>query len=180
MADIGSRLAGKALLDFAKASLGSVGSAAEQQTLKYLQRKAGEKGLIGLAASHPEVTAKLVGAAAPAATIGGVVAANELRKALFQDPETVYASSEYSLPVQTTATGQKQPIFPHQQYTPGASPFTNEQAGQALLAQQKFEHDLQLIKARQSASSPQNPYAYSYGDGTIDLNTALQKTYTYQ
>lgn len=179
MADIGSRLAGKALLDFAKASLGAVGSAAEQQTLNYLQRKAGEKGLIGLASSYPETTAKLVGAAAPAAAIGGVIAANELRKLVMQNPGANYTQSSYSLPVQPTVAVQKQPIFPHQQYAPGSSPLTNEQAGEALLAQQKFQHDLELIKARQVASSPQVPYMAAYGGGTPDLGNALQKIYTY-
>jgi hypothetical protein len=42
--------------------------------------------------------------------------------------------------------------YANQQYIPGVSALTNAQAGEAVLEQQKFQHQLQLIQAREAAS----------------------------
>jgi hypothetical protein len=43
--------------------------------------------------------------------------------------------------------------FTTQQYIPGTSPLTNEQMGEALLDQQRYQHQLELIQARHQTSA---------------------------
>lgn len=64
---------------------------------------------------------------------GGVIASNILANAVTN-------------PVRPTA-------FSTQQYTPGRSPLTNEMAAEAILDQQRFMHQMQLIEARNAASA---------------------------
>jgi len=47
----------------------------------------------------------------------------------------------------------KQTAFSTQQYIPGRSPLTNEMAAEAILDQQRFMHQMQLIEARNAAAS---------------------------
>jgi hypothetical protein len=159
MSGIATRFAGKALGDFFKAGSSMLGNAAEQGTLNYLASAANAvdaPGTLGniarlAAKADPGLTSKLVGAAAPVAAIGtATLALNALNQ---PSPSQVYARSAYSLPVQPSAGTYRQPIFPNQQYAGGGQPMTNLQAGEAMLEQQRFQHQLELIQARQAASS---------------------------
>lgn len=95
-----------------------------------------------------ENIAKVAGAAAPVAAIGGIVAGATGISQLMAPRETIYAQSQYSLPLQRQGT----PVaYANQQYMPGMSPMTNQTAADALLEQQKFQHQLRLIEARQAA-----------------------------
>jgi len=158
-----TRLAGKALGDFFKTGSSMLSNAAEQGTLGYLKNvmpvaadAADAKGMLGGAARlvaglNPEVTSKLVGAATPVAVAG--TAALALNALTQPNPSQVYASSAYSLPVQSGVGAYRQPVFPNQQYLGGGQPMTNLQAGEAMLEQQRFQHQLELIRARQAASN---------------------------
>lgn len=148
-----TRLAGQALGSFLKVAGGTVSQAVEKGVLNKLagaQNFVDAPGLAGIVARNPEAIAKLAGAAAPVAAFGGTALAGNLAGKLMQPSSNVYAQSEYSLPV----TKQGTPIaYANQQYIPGASPITNAQAGEAMLEQQKFQHQLELIQARQAASA---------------------------
>jgi hypothetical protein len=154
-----NRLAGKVLGDFFKTGAGMLSSAAEKGSLGYLQNVTSgaadavdAPGALGNIARltvgiDPAATAKLVGAAAPVAAtaaVGGLVSA------LNQPPgRQMYAQSQYQLPMRSMGT----PVaYSNQQYVPGVSALTNAQAGEAVLEQQKFQHQLQLIQARETAS----------------------------
>jgi hypothetical protein len=150
-----NRLAGKVLGDFFKTGMGLVSNAAEQGTLGYLRNAANAVDAPGVAGNvaqvaarlNPELTAKLAGAAAPVAAtaaVGGIIGA------LNQPPSRqMYAQSPYQLPMRSMGT----PVaYANQQYIPGVSALTNAQAGEAVLEQQKFQHQLQLIQAREAAS----------------------------
>ena len=154
-----NRLAGKVLGDFFKTGAGMLSSAAEKGSLGYLQNivnAAGEAhdapGLLGGVAQFtsridPAAAAKLVGAAAPVAAtaaVGGLVGAlNQPSR------QQMYTQSQYQLPMRSMGT----PVaYANQQYIPGVSALTNAQAGEAVLEQQKFQHQLQLIQAREAAS----------------------------
>lgn len=96
----------------------------------------------------PENIAKVAGAAAPIAALGGIAAGAGLVEKMFQDPENVYSQSQYTLPMRKMGT----PVaYANQQYIPGMSPMTNQTVAEAMLEQQKFQHQLQLIDARQAA-----------------------------
>jgi hypothetical protein len=147
-----TRLAGQALGSFLKTAGGTVSQAVEKAVLNKLggaQNFVDAPGLMGLVARNPEATAKLVGSAAPAVAFGGAALGSGLVNKLMQPGENLYAQQQYSLPL----TKQGTPVsHANQQYTPGASPITNAQAGEAMLEQQKFQHQLELIQARQAAS----------------------------
>lgn len=164
-----SRLAGKALNDFLKASMSAVGTAAQQKTLGYLLSKADyadAPGLAGKVLSNPELASRVVGAAAPLGLAAGVTGVGLAAKRL-QQPPAGYAQSGYSLPVQKAGT----PVaFANQQYVPGMSPMTNQAVAEAMLEQQKFQHQLQLIEARQAAASGQGSL---YPSGGADINNIL-------
>lgn len=147
-----TRLAGKALGDFLKVGAGALSGAAQRATFDYLKGQAGAGGLIGKVAAHPETVSKLAGAAAPIAAAGATAAGAGLISSMMQPPGGIYANSAYSLPVQPSAAAQRQAAFSSQQYMPGVAPLTNLQMGEALLDQQRFQHQLQLIQARQAAS----------------------------
>lgn len=49
---------------------------------------------------------------------------------------------------------QVMPRFSQQAYIPGMSPLTNEQAGWAMLEQQKFANQLQLLQAKEQQQRP--------------------------
>lgn len=148
-----ARFAGKALGDFLKIGAGALSGAAEKAALGYLQRQQGVGGLIGKVAAYPETAAKIAGAAAPVAAAGATVAGAGLISSMMKPSGGIYSGSAYSLPVQPSAAAQRQVTFATQQYMPGVSPLTNLQMGEALLDQQRFQHQLQLIQARQSASA---------------------------
>lgn len=149
-ASFATRFAGRALGDFLKVAAGATAGAAQQAAMNYLLKAPeatdapGIRGKIAssLSALPPETTSRFVGAATPLALAGGVVGAGALLGARQQ--------SGYSLPVQATP---RQAAFATQQYIPGTSPITNEQMGEALLDQQRFQHQLELIQARQTAST---------------------------
>jgi len=63
--------------------------------------------------------------------------------------------------------------FSTQQYIPGILPMTNEQMGDALLNQQRYMQQMQLIQARQMAGQPQSQTI------PTDLMSALSKTYSF-
>lgn len=149
---IATRFAGKALGDFLKVGATKVASSAEKAALGYLTSQQGAGGLIGKLASRPETVAKLAGAAAPVAVAGGVAAGASVISNLMQSPSYSYSRSPYTLPVQPSAATSHQASFARQPYLPGTSPMTNVQMGEALLDQQRFQHQLQLIQARQSVS----------------------------
>jgi hypothetical protein len=147
-----TRLAGKALGDFLKLATSATSAAVEKKVLGRLAGSAAESvdapGLLGVVARHPETVAKLAGAAAPIAAAGGIAASAGLVNKMKESPSNVYAQSQYVLPLQRQGT---QVAFANQQYTPGMSPMTNQSVAEAMLEQQKFQHQLQLIEARQSA-----------------------------
>lgn len=154
-----NRLAGKALGDFFKTGAGMLSSAAEKGSLGYLQNVANTAanavdapGVLGniaqrTAGMDSAAIAKLVGAAAPVAAtaaVGGLVGALNQPSG-----QQMYAQSQYQLPMRSMGT----PVaYANQQYIPGVSALTNAQAGDAVLEQQKFQHQLQLIQAREAAS----------------------------
>jgi hypothetical protein len=147
-----TRLAGKALGDFLKLATTAGAATVEKKVLDRLAGKAAESvdapGLFGVAARNPEMVAKLAGAATPIAAAGGIAAGAGLIGKALQGQENTYAQSQYTLPLRQPAT----PVsFANQQYTPGMSPMTNQTVAEAMLEQQKFQHQLQLINARQSA-----------------------------
>lgn len=172
VAPIASRFAGRALGDFLKVAAGATAGAAQQAALNYLL-KAPEAvdapGVLGKVASSlgslpPGATSKLVGAATPLALAGGIAGMGALLSARQQ--------SNYSLPVQAAP---RQAAFATQQYTPGVSPITNEQMGEALLDQQRFQHQLELIQARQMTSSGAG--TLHGGSGMSDVLGLAQKIY---
>lgn len=130
----------------------------------------------------PENIAKVAGAVTPLAAAGATAGGAALINQAFQQPTNVYAQSQYSLPVQKMGT---QVAYANQRYTPGVSPVTNQAVLESMLQQQKFEHQLQLIQARQAAQQGAGSLAGSpgYGQGQIDpyssLNRILNTTYTY-
>ena len=174
-AGMATRIAGKALGDFLKIAGGAAAGAAQQSALNYLLKTPnavdapGVRGKIAsaMAGLPPETTSKLVGAATPLALAGGLAGAGALLSTRQQ--------SGYSLPVQPTTVQARQPAFATQQYIPGVSPLTNEQMGEALLDQQRFQHQMELIQARQVAS----PGVASFGMGTgiQDILGTAQKIY---
>jgi hypothetical protein len=62
--------------------------------------------------------------------------------------------------------------YANQQYIPGVSALTNAQAGEAVLEQQKFQHQLQLIQAREAAA--QNVRSLSSGSYLSRSGSDLQ------
>lgn len=147
-----TRLAGKALGDFLKVATAATSTAVEKKVLERLAGKAVESvdapGMLGAIARHPETIAKLAGAAAPIAAAGGIAAGAGLINKMLESPQNVYAQSQYALPLRSQGT----PVaFANQQYVTGVSPMTNQAVAEAMLEQQKFQHQLQLIGARQSA-----------------------------
>lgn len=171
-ASIASRFAGKALGDFLKVAAGATAGVAQQAAINYLLKTPeavdapGLRGKVASIASAlpPETTSKVVGAVAPLALAGGLAAAGALMSSKQQ--------SGYSLPVQTT---YRPPAFATQQYIPGGSPLTNEQMGEAILDQQRFQHQLELIQARQSASTGMG--TLQSGSGMSDIIGLAQKIY---
>lgn len=157
-----TRLAGKALGDFLKVAT-TVGAGAVEK--KVLGALAGSSefvdapGIAGIIARHPETIAKVAGAAAPAVAAGGIAAGASLIGEMSKQPSNIYAQSQYTLPLR----GQGSPVaFANQQYMPGASPMTNQAVAEAMLEQQKFQHQMQLINARQAAQ---------HGGGTMQSST---------
>jgi hypothetical protein len=148
-----TRLAGKAMADFFKVVGPVASSAVEQKVLgKLLGSGAREAtdapGLMGVVARNPETIARVAGALTPVAAAGTVAGGAAVANQLLQSPASTYAQSQYSLPVQKTGT----PVsYANQRYTPGMSPMTNQAIAESILEQQKFEHQLQLIQARQAA-----------------------------
>ena len=154
-----NRLAGKVLGDFFKTGAGMLSSAAEKSSLGYLQNVANTAanavdapGVLGniaqrTAGMDSAAVAKLVGAAAPVAAtaaVGGLVGALNQPSG-----QQMYTQSQYQLPMRNAGT----PVsYANQQYLPGVSALTNAQAGEAMLEQQKFQYQLQLIQAREAAS----------------------------
>jgi len=146
-----TRLAGKALGEFLKVAGSAISSGVERKVLSGLAgaaEYADAPGLRGIIARHPGTIAKVAGAAAPAVVAGGAAAGAIGLNQMMAPRESVYAQSQYSLPVQRQGT----PVaYSNQQYMPGMSPMTNQTAADALLEQQKFQHQLRLIEARQAA-----------------------------
>lgn len=145
-ASVASRFAGKALLDFLKTASSTVSGSVAKSVASKLGSLEDATGLIGLAAKYPETTGKLIASAAGPLTIGGAAAgvgalANYLQQ------------SRHSLPVQASTGVSRPSAFTTQQYIPGTSPLTNEQMGEALLDQQRYQHQLELIQARHQASA---------------------------
>jgi hypothetical protein len=137
-----------------------------------LEKHVDAPGLLGGVAQltsriDPAAAAKLVGAAAPVAAtaaVGGLVGV------LNQPPSRqMYAQSQYQLPMRSMGT----PVaYANQQYIPGVSALTNAQAGEAVLEQQKFQHQLQLIQAREAAA--QNVRSLSGGSYLSGSGSDLQ------
>lgn len=148
---VGTRLAGKALGDFLKVATTTLASGVESKVLGKLAESANyadAPGLAGIVARHPETVAKLAGAAAPAAVLGGTAAGVGLLSSVLSGGDNTYAQSQYSLPLRNQGSAVS---FANQQYMPGLSPMTNQSMAESLLEQQRFQHQLQLINARQSA-----------------------------
>lgn len=175
MNNVTSRFAGKALYDALKA-IGAVASTGvEKAVLGKLSNVEDATGLIGLMAKHPETTAKLAGAATLPAVAGIATGTGALISSLQQN--------NYSLPVQSQSQVTRMPSYAAQPYGGGYSPLTNEQAGELILDQQRFYHNMELINARQRASAPQgmigfNP-ALSQNISGQNISNAINRTYTY-
>jgi hypothetical protein len=146
-----SRFAGKALYDFLKTASSAISGSVSSGVTNKLKSLEGATGLFGFAAKHPEMIGKLTGAVAGPLTIAGGAAGLAAGSAalgnMFNPSGGVYSGSDYSLPVQQQAAMGRTPSFAGQRYMPGSSPLTNEQMGESLLEQQKFQHQLQLIQA---------------------------------
>ena len=172
MASIAGRLAGKALGDFLKVAAGATAGVAQQAALNYLLKTPetvdapGIRGKVAssLSALPPELTAKAVGAVAPIALAGGIAGVGAVAQLRQQN--------NYSLPVQQVT---RMPAFATQQYIPGVSPITNEQMGEAILDQQRFQHQLELIQARQVTSAGAG--TLHSGSSTADIIGLAQKIY---
>lgn len=162
VAGAATRMAGKALGDFFKVLGPLAGSAIEQKVLGKLSGAVDAPGLMGLLARNPETVAKVAAAATPVAVAGTVAGGAVLLNRALQQPSNVYAQSQYSLPVQRVGT---QVSYANQRYTPGLSPMTNQTVAESMLEQQKFEHQLQLIQARQAAQQGAGSLGHSGGTG---------------
>lgn len=164
-AGVASRMAGKALTDFFKVLGPLASSAVEQKVLGKLSgvsEFADAPGLMGVVARNPEAIAKTAGALTPVAAAGATAGGAALVNKLLEAPSGVYSQSQYSLPVQRTGT----PVsYANQRYTPGLSPMTNQTVAESMLEQQKFEHQLQLIQARQTAQQSSGSMANIPGAG---------------
>ena len=146
VASVAGRFAGKALADFLKTASSAMSGAVTGAVAKNLSNLENPSGLLGVAAKYPETTAKLIGAASGPLAIGGAAAGVGALVNYLQQ-------SRHSLPVQSNARTMRPPAFATQQYIPGVSPLTNEQMGESLLDQQRYQHQLDLIQARQQAST---------------------------
>lgn len=172
-----TRLAGKALGDFLKLATTATSAAVEKKVLERLAGKAIDSvdapGLMGVVARNPETVAKLAGAAAPIAAAGGIAAGAGLINKMMESPSNIYAQSEYTLPLRRQGT----PVaFANQQYTPGMSPMTNQTVAEAMLEQQKFQHQLQLIDARQAAQQSVGIGGRTTGGG-LDIMSLSQQAF---
>jgi hypothetical protein len=171
-----TRMAGKAMGDFLKVVGPIAASAVEQKVLgKLLESGAREAtdapGLMGVVARNPETIAKMAGALTPVAAAGTAAGGMALANQFLQAPSNVYAQSQYSLPVQKTGT----PVsYANQRYTPGISPMTNQAIAESMLEQQKFEHQLQLIQARQAAQQGAGTLPGAGGTGLDIMKLANQ------
>ena len=160
---VASRMAGKALMDFFKATSGAVGEAAKQKTLTTLAGMQNPTGLLAMMAANPETTANLVGAATPLALTGGLAAAGYLGSKL--------ASGGGG---KSQDGGSQRVSFANQQYMPGASPMTNQAVASSLLAEQRFQQQLQLLQARQNALGGQGSLQRSSGlEGIMDIASKI-------
>jgi hypothetical protein len=152
-----SRLAGKALSDFLKVGLQATGKVAEKGALNIMRGARTPGAVLGSTMQGPlpvggQAVAGVARELAPLAVSGTALGLGALAGRLAQSPQVGYAQSGYALPVQKMGT----PVaFANQQYVGGMSPMTNQAAAEAMLEQQKFQHQLQLIQARQSAASGQ-------------------------
>lgn len=121
----------------------------------------------------PENIAKVAGAVTPVAALGGIAAGAGLIGKIFQDPENIYSQSQYTLPMRKAGTAVS---YANQQYVPGDSPLTNQTAAEAMLEQQKFQHQLQLIEARQSAQQSVGISGRTTGGG-LDIMGLSQQVF---
>ena len=79
----------------------------------------------------------------------------------------------------------KETDFTRQPYVPGTLPLTNEQAGYLYLDQMKYQHQMQLLQAREQARTAVNQPALGMGINTsatmaidpMSAARALQTTY---
>ncbi len=160
-----TRMAGKALGDFFKVLGPIASSAVEQKVLNKLMgasEAVDAPGLMGIVARNPETIAKVAGSVTPLVAAGATAGGAALLNRALQQPSNVYAQSQYSLPVQKMGT----PVaYSNQRYTPGLSPMTNQVVAQSMLEQQKFEHQLQLIQARQAAQQGAGSLGGTAGTG---------------
>lgn len=134
-----TRLAGKALGDFLKFASSYAAEKATDAALRSFQEKkewADAPGLRGRIAADPEKYAKRVGRLAPIALTGGLAAGAAGASALMPSSSGGSSQSAYSLPVQ-----QQDRVLAYET--------------QSALEQQKFQHQLALIQARQTASTDQ-------------------------
>jgi len=152
------RMAGKALIDFFKVASNTVSSAAKEKTLSAIAGMQNPTGIFAAMAAHPETTANLVGAATPLVASGGIAAAGYLGNKLLGGRN----SRE-----QVSSGAQRQALYSQQPFVPGTLPFTNAQASELMLDQMKMQHQLQVIQARQSASSGQGSLYSDPGLGNV-------------
>lgn len=164
VASVTSRLAGKALGDFLKSATGALSGAAQTAAANYLMGQRGAGGLAGKLAEYPETVSKVAGAAAPLAAAGTVMAGQKL---LFGTPSEPKQDS-------VSAREYRPPAYASSAYVPGRLPLTNEQAGEMLLDQQRFQHQMQLIQARQAAASGEGAL---YGGGIDQILGLAQRIY---
>lgn len=165
-----NRMAGKYLYDFLRTAGSVVSGSVEQAVLNKLGSMENATGLIGVAAKYPKTTAKMLGKATPLGLAGGAAGLTAGIGYLMQPRQ----QSDYSLPVHSSPA-PRQTAFATSQYIPGASPLTNEQMGEALLNQQRYQHQLELIQARQAAST--NMGSLQGGSSTSDILGLAQRIY---
>jgi len=144
-ATVGSRLAGEALKSFHTVGTGLLG------------KKIAEKAVPVIG----ETASKFLSPAAELAASGAVLGAENLLGLTGSTQQ-----SNYRVPIGSAS-------FASQPYAPGMSPLTNEQAGALYLEQVRMQNQMQLIQARQMASSPQ-----SYYSGLGDISSGLSGAYT--
>jgi hypothetical protein len=125
----------------------------------------GSKRLGAIAQGNPEVAAKALSQlpVIGKATMGLPLSMNTIQGAAQALPAVAGGATTLGLGLGTIGASNllaqavtpptRPTAFSTQQYVPGRSPLTNEMAAQAILDQQRFMHQQQLIEARNAAAS---------------------------
>lgn len=122
-----------------------------------------------------KVTPAVAGGLADVGTAGGTIYALNLLNS--GAPSSRRTTSQYRQDVAPIGVHAGTPVsYANQAYIPGISPYTNELAAASFLEQQKFEHQMRLIAARNAAASGAG--SLSGGGGNLDMMRLAQQVFT--